>query len=63
MVISIFLVLTLTFLILYSASGLIKFFGQTGINLMVRLLGLIMMVIAVEFFFSGLKPILLDIFQ
>jgi multiple antibiotic resistance protein len=28
---------------------------------MMRLMGLIVMVIAVEFFFSGLKPIILDI--
>jgi multiple antibiotic resistance protein len=28
---------------------------------MMRLMGLIVMVIAVEFFFSGLKPILIDI--
>ena len=29
---------------------------------MMRLMGLIVMVIAVEFFFSGLKPIVIDIF-
>jgi multiple antibiotic resistance protein len=28
-----------------------------------RLMGLIVMVIAVEFFFTGLKPILIDIFK
>ena len=28
-----------------------------------RLMGLIVMVIAVEFFFSGLKPIVLDILE
>jgi len=35
--------------------------GETGINVMMRIMGLIVMVIAVEFFFSGLKPILLGI--
>jgi len=55
---AIFLVVSLTFLILYSSSRIIKFLGETGINVMMRLMGLIVMVIAVEFFFSGLKPIL-----
>ena len=54
-------VLALTYLILYSASHIIKFLGETGINVMMRLMGLIVMVIAVEFFFTGLKPIILDI--
>ena len=56
-----FLVILLTYIILYSSSKIIKLIGQTGINVMMRLMGLIVMVIAVEFFFSGLKPILLDI--
>lgn len=58
---SIFLVMTLTYAILYSSTRIIKFLGQTGINVMMRLMGLIVMVIAVEFFFSGLKPILHEI--
>jgi multiple antibiotic resistance protein len=37
--------------------------GETGNNVLMRLMGLIVMVIAVEFFFSGLKPILIDIFK
>jgi len=58
---AIFLVILITYLILYSSSAIIKFLGQTGNNVMMRLMGLIVMVIAVEFFFSGLKPIILDI--
>jgi multiple antibiotic resistance protein len=46
-----------------SIASLIKLLGQTGINVMMRIMGLIVMVIAVEFFFSGLKPILQDIFK
>ncbi len=56
-----FIVILLTYFILYSSSKIIKILGQTGINVMMRLMGLIVMVIAVEFFFSGLKPIILDI--
>jgi len=63
LIITIFLVMLLTYLILYSSSRIIKILGQTGINVMMRLMGLIVMVIAVEFFFAGLKPILLDIMK
>ncbi len=58
---AIFLVMFLTYLILYSSSRIIEFLGETGNNVMMRLMGLIVMVIAVEFFFSGFKPIVLDI--
>lgn len=54
------LVIFVTYLILYSSSKIIKLLGQTGNNVMMRLMGLIVMVIAVEFFFSGLKPIILE---
>lgn len=63
LIISIALIMLLTYLILYSSSKLIKLLGQTGINVMMRIMGLIVMVIAVEFFFSGLKPIILDIIK
>jgi len=59
----IFGIMLLTYVILYSASRIIKLMGETGINVMMRLMGLIVMVIAVEFFFSGLKPIILDILK
>lgn len=49
-----------TYLILLSSTKIIKILGQTGINVMMRLMGLIVMVIAVEFFLSGLKPIARD---
>ena len=56
-------VMLLTFIIYYGGSKLVKLLGQTGLNVMTRLMGLILMVVAVEFFFSGLKPILQDIFN
>lgn len=58
---AVILIIWLTYIILFSSSKLIKLLGQTGINVMMRIMGLIVMVIAVEFFFSGLKPIILDI--
>lgn len=53
---AILIALVLTYVIYYSASRITKFLGQTGINVMMRLMGLIVMVIAVEFFFAGLMP-------
>lgn len=61
LIFTIFVVVLLSYLILYSSSRIMKLLGETGINVMMRLMGLIVMVIAVEFFFSGLKPIIADI--
>jgi multiple antibiotic resistance protein len=63
LIISIALIMFLTYLILFSSSKLMKLLGQIGINVMMRIMGLIVMVIAVEFFFSGLKPIILDLLK
>ncbi len=60
---SIVVVMIVTFIILYSSSRIIKFLGETGNNVLMRLMGLIVMVIAVEFFFSGLKPIIMDMMK
>jgi len=55
------LILFLTYAILVGASKITEKIGKTGNKVMMRLMGLIVMVIAVEFFFSGLKPIIIDI--
>ncbi len=60
LILTILFVIIITYVILYSSSRIIKLLGETGINVMMRLMGLIVMVIAVEFFFSGLKPIIMD---
>lgn len=57
------IVMILTYVILLSSGKIIKLLGETGNTVMMRLMGLIVMVIAVEFFFSGLKPILWDILR
>ncbi len=54
------LVLFLTYLILMGSSKITEKLGETGNKVMMRLMGLIVMVIAVEFFFSGLKPIIMN---
>jgi multiple antibiotic resistance protein len=55
------MVITLT-LLLFS-SKIMKLMGETGNKVMMRIMGLIVMVIAVEFFFSGMKPIIQGIFK
>jgi multiple antibiotic resistance protein len=57
---SIALIMLLTYVILISSSKISKKLGETGNKVLMRLMGLIVMVIAVEFFFSGLKPIIAD---
>ena len=57
------LVYFITFLILQAFTRLVRILGETGNNVMMRLMGLILMVIAVECFVSGLKPILIDILR
>lgn len=61
--ITIIVVLLLTYVILISSAKLSNMIGETGNNVLMRLMGLIIMVIAVEFFFSGFTPILQNILQ
>jgi len=56
-------VLLLTLIILIGSSKISQRLGETGNRVLMRLMGLIVMVIAVEFFFSGLRPIIIDIIQ
>ncbi len=58
---SILLVMTITYLILFGARQILRFIGTNGNKLLLRIMGLIVMVIAVEFFFSGLRPLVRDI--
>lgn len=55
------LIYLLSYIILRASSRLTPVLGETGLNVMMRLMGLILMVIAVECFVGGLKPILIDI--
>lgn len=51
----------LSYIILRFSTKLLSVLGKTGNNVMMRLMGLILMVIAVECFVSGLRPILTEI--
>ena len=58
---SIAFIYLLTYFILRASTRLVNVLGETGNNVMMRLMGLILMVIAVECFVSGIKPILVDV--
>ncbi|MBE6287911.1 MAG: NAAT family transporter [Mediterranea massiliensis] len=60
---SIAFIYSLTFFILRASTRLVKVIGETGNNVMMRLMGLILMVIGVECFISGAKPVLIDILK
>lgn len=53
----------LTFIILLSSGKILRVLGSTGNKVLMRIMGLIIMVIAVEFFVSGIRPILQDILR
>ena len=61
LIVAIVLVYVVTFCLLRWAGQLVKFIGETGNDVMMRLMGLILMVIAVECFVSGARPILTEI--
>jgi multiple antibiotic resistance protein len=53
----------LSYVALRLSTRLVKLIGETGNNVMMRLMGLILMVLAVECFVGGIKPIMIDILQ
>jgi len=53
---SIIIVAVVLLIVLIGAVGITKFLGEKGNKIMMKLMGLIVMVIAVEFFFAGIKP-------
>lgn len=61
LILSIIITLLITLFVLLGAGKIIRLLGDTGNKIMIKLMGLIMMVIAVEFFFAGLKPIIQSI--
>ncbi|MEX2584392.1 MAG: MarC family protein [Gemmatimonadota bacterium] len=56
-------VLTIAWLTLSAAPRLVSFFGQTGLNVMTRVMGLLVTVMAVQFIVDGARPILIGILR
>ena len=59
----IIIIYILTYFILRASTRLVNVLGETGNNVMMRLMGLILMVIGVECFVGGAKPILIDVLK
>ncbi len=57
LILAITAVLTITFLFLIGARQVMRALGHSGNKVLLRIMGLIVMAIAVEFFFNGLRPI------
>ena len=58
---SIAFIYLLTYFILRASTRLVNVLGETGNNVMMRLMGLILMVIGVECFVGSVKPILMEV--
>ena len=56
LILSIVLVSIVLMITLFGAVGITKFLGDIGNKIMMKLMGLIVMVIVVEFFFAGISP-------
>ena len=56
-------IMLFTYLLLLGAKQVTHVIGENGNKVMLRLMGLIVMVIAVEFFFAGLTPIVRKMFS
>ncbi|MCD6660407.1 MAG: MarC family protein [Lentimicrobium sp.] len=61
LILAIVATLLITYITLLGAGKIIRLLGDTGNKIMMKLMGLIVMVIAVEFFFAGLRPIIQSI--
>lgn len=62
LVVAVVLIIVITYFTLIGSTKISNFLGEVGNNIMMRIMGLIIMVIAVEFFFAGLSPFVAKIF-
>lgn len=63
LLVGIAVILLATYLILINSIRILKFMGDTGNNVMMRLMGMIVMVIAVEFILAGIRPFIISFIQ
>lgn len=52
-----------TYLLLSQGQRILKLFGRTGLNVMTRIMGLLVAVIAVQFILDGARPVLIDVLR
>ncbi|MGO4269666.1 MarC family protein [Paenibacillus sp. TAF58] len=63
LIVVIAVVLLLTYIVLVHSTAIYRWIGPTGNNVLMRLMGLIVMVIAIEFMVSGITPIIRQILK
>jgi multiple antibiotic resistance protein len=56
-------VLFISYLTLLASPRLVRVFGQTGLNVMTRIMGLLVAVIGVQFVIDGVRPVLTGILE
>lgn len=61
--VSVVVVLAISYLVLSAAPRILRFFGQTGLNVMTRIMGLLVTVIGVQFIIDGARPILISVLR
>ena len=52
-----------SYLLLAQSQRLLRFFGRTGLNVMTRIMGLLVAVIAVQFVLDGIRPVLVEVLR
>lgn len=52
-----------TYLLLSQGQRILRLFGRTGLNVMTRIMGLLVAVIAVQFIVDGTRPVLIDVLR
>ncbi len=62
-IIAIFITISATYLILRTASKISLLLGDSGVRIITRVMGLIVMVISVQFIIDGIRPVLTDIIR
>jgi multiple antibiotic resistance protein len=56
-------VLAIAWTTLAAAPRLVRFFGRTGLNVMTRIMGLLVTVIAVQLIVDGARPLLVEVIR
>lgn len=52
-----------TYLLLNQGQRILMLFGRTGLNVMTRIMGLLVAVVAVQFILDGIRPVLVDVLR
>ena len=60
---NVLVVVVISWIVLALSPRLVRAMGQTGLNVMTRIMGLLVTVIAVQFIVDGMRPILVSVIR